>query len=215
VLLCYITDRTQFPGEEAARRRRVLQKIAEAARAGVDFIQLREKDLPTRELEALARDAVQVIRENARARTQLLINSRSDVALACGADGVHLRSDDISPLEVRSLWAAGSARRAGGAGSPVIGVSCHSVSDVMRAASEQASFVVFGPVFEKKDDPQTTVAGIERLREACTQTIPVLALGGITLGNARACVEAGAAGVAGIRLFQDHDILSTLSQLKR
>ena len=107
-LLYYITDRTAFAGDEPTRRRRLLEKIREAARAGVDYIQLREKDLPTRDLESIAREAVSVIArlrtENRELRTALLINSRIDVALAVQADGVHLRSDDLSPQEVRAIW---------------------------------------------------------------------------------------------------------------
>src|SRR5213595_110766 len=95
-LLYYITDRMQFPGDESSRRKQLLAKIAEAARCGVDFIQLREKDLSTRELELLAREAICVVRENSQSNTQLLINSRTDIALAVGLNGVHLRSDDIS-----------------------------------------------------------------------------------------------------------------------
>src|SRR5580698_9588537 len=107
-LLYYITDRAQFPGDEHARRRALLAQIAEAARAGVDYIQLREKDLSTRELEHLARESVGMIRqvgtENRELLTRLLINSRTDVALAAGADGVHLRSEDISAAMARSIW---------------------------------------------------------------------------------------------------------------
>jgi len=99
VLLYYITDRKQFPSPEPRQRELLLAKITEAARAGVDYIQLREKDLPGRELESLARDAVRICREtrNEQQETKLLINSRSDVALAAGADGVH-RPPTISPL---------------------------------------------------------------------------------------------------------------------
>src|SRR5947199_4268047 len=104
LLLCYITDRSQFSGDESARRRDLLQKIAEAARCGVDFIQLREKDLTTRELELLACEAIRAVRENSPSTTGLLINSRTDVALAVGADGVHLRSNDISPSDVRNIF---------------------------------------------------------------------------------------------------------------
>src|SRR5450755_3340018 len=94
-LLYYITDRTAFAPDEPTRRRRLLEKISEAARAGVDYIQLREKDLPTRDLESLARKAARIVAQlrtaNRDLRTVLLINSRTDVALAVGADGVHLR----------------------------------------------------------------------------------------------------------------------------
>src|SRR5579859_2078372 len=98
-LLYYITDRIAFPGDELARRRRLLEKISEATRAGVDYIQLREKDLPTRDLESLAREAVQILNQTQEKsgprRTALLINSRIDVALAAQADGIHLRGDDV------------------------------------------------------------------------------------------------------------------------
>src|SRR5215469_15066174 len=107
-LLYYITDRTAFAGDEAARRRQLLRKIGEAARAGLDYVQLREKELSTRELESLTRDSVAILvklrTENRELRTKLLINSRTDVALALGADGVHLRSDDIAPEEVKKIW---------------------------------------------------------------------------------------------------------------
>src|ERR1700676_1158511 len=101
-LLYYITDRSQFPGDGRARRRALLAKIAEAARVGVDYIQLRERDLSTRELETLAREVAELVRENSPS-TRLLINSRTDVALAAGADGVHLRGLDVSPQEVRAV----------------------------------------------------------------------------------------------------------------
>src|SRR5438128_12112578 len=91
----------RFPGRERERRERLLTRIAEAARSGVDFVQLREKDLSSRDLEDLAREAVTRIRAIS-GNTRLLINSRTDVALAAGADGVHLRSKDVSPEEVRS-----------------------------------------------------------------------------------------------------------------
>src|ERR1700758_1711799 len=111
-LLYYITDRRAFPGDERSRCRSLLEKIREAARAGVDYIQLREKDLSARELESLARDAVRICREtgNEKRETKLLINSRSDVALATGADGVHLPSYDIPASDARALWFGALAR---------------------------------------------------------------------------------------------------------
>lgn len=208
LLLYYITDRSQFAGDESARRRALLQKIDEAARCGVDFVQLREKDLSAHELEDLACAAVEAVRANSP-QTQLLINSRSDVAIACGADGVHLRAEDISPKEVHDLW-----RRAHKSSPPVIGVSCHSVVDVARAALEGASFAVFAPIFGKRDAPGSKPAGTEELRRACRQGIRVLALGGVTLSNAASCVEAGAEGVAGIRLFQNNDIAEVVRVLR-
>lgn len=213
MLLYYITDRSQFPGDENARRRALLEKIAEASRCGVDLIQLREKDLSTRELEVLTHAALRIVRSQGavsqKQATRLLINSRSDVALACGADGVHLRSDDVSPSEVRNIWA-----KAGYSSRVLVSVSCHSVADVACAESEGADFAVFAPVFEKKDAPSANPASLGLLREACRQKIPVLALGGITLKNGRACLDAGAAGVAAIRLFQENDIAEVVQQLK-
>ncbi len=211
MLLFYITDRRQFSGDENARQRTLLAKIAEGTRCGVDVIQLREKDLSTRELEVLTRAALRVSGENsAQPVTHLLINSRSDVAIACGADGVHLRSDDLSPSDVRKIWTHG-----GHPARPLISVSCHSKADVARAADEGADFAVFAPVFEKKDTPQNRAAGVDGLRQACGQKIPVLALGGVTLNNARACIDAGAAGIAAIRLFQQNDIAEVVRTLRR
>jgi len=216
LLLFYITDRTQFLGDENARQRALLAKIAEATRCGVELVQLREKDLCTRELEALTRAAVRVVRENLPTRTEnreprtrLLINSRSDVAIACGADGVHLRSDDISPSEVRKIW-----ERAEHPEGALISVSCHSAAEVARASSAGADYAVFAPVFGKKDVPRTIPAGLDGLREACRQKIPVFALGGITLGNAGACIDTSAAGIAAIRLFQENDVAEVVRRLK-
>jgi thiamine-phosphate pyrophosphorylase len=220
-LLYYITDRAAFPGDEPTRRRRLLEKIQEAARAGVDYIQLREKDLSTRDLESLAREAARIVAllrtENRKLRTALLINSRTDVALAVQADGIHLRSEDVSPEEVRMVWqhqyecGAGAPARANSPADPLIAVSCHSPAEVAQAAAAHATFAVFAPVFEKKDAPP---AGLGALQQACAAKIPVLALGGITLTNARSCLEAGAAGIAAIRLFQDNDIATVVKQLR-
>jgi len=219
-LLYYITDRTAFAADEPTRRRHLLNKIAEAARAGVDYIQLREKDLPTRELEMLAREAVYILRQlrtgNRELRTALLINSGTDIALAAGADGVHLRSDDITPPEGRAVWekcGAGASARGLSPREPLIGVSCHSPEEVKQAEADGANFAVFSPVFEKKDVPNAHPAGLAQLREACKVQIPVLALGGITLENAKSCLEAGTAGIAAIRLFQEHDIKDVVGNL--
>jgi thiamine-phosphate pyrophosphorylase len=204
LLLYYITDRTQFGGDETSLRRALLDKIAEAARRGVDFIQLREKDLSAHELEALAGDAVRMVRKNS-SRTRLLINSRTDIAVACGTDGVHLKSEDVSPSEVRKAWAKSLNSV------PVISVSCHSPAGVALAAAEAADLAVFAPVFEKQG---SRASGLNVLRNACEHPIKVLALGGVTLANARSCVEAGAAGVAGIRLFQDDDVARVVAALR-
>ena len=217
-LLYYITDRTAFAADEPTRCSRLLEKINEAARAGVDYIQLREKDLLTRDLECLAREAVHAIREalptdHHPLSTALLINSRTDVALAVQADGVHLRSDDISPAEARAIWKqcdAGAPARVSPQ-APLIAVSCHSPAEVSVAAATGANLAVFAPVFEKKD---ANPAGLEALRLACKNKIPVLALGGITLSNAHSCLAAGAAGIAAIRLFQENNIAEVVKRLR-
>ena len=217
LLLYYITDRSQFPGDEEARCHALLDKIAEAAACGVDFVQLREKDLPTRELELLAQAAMRIIREKAQPadtqapRTRLLINSRVDVAIACEADGVHLRSDDISAQDVRGVWARVAGARDH---EPQIGVSCHAPAEVASAASDGADFVAFAPVFEKKGMASIPATGLSALHEACQHRIPVLALGGVNASNIHSCIEAGATGVAGIRLFQTGDIAEVVRKIR-
>ncbi len=208
MLLNYITDRKQFPSSEPERRERLLVKIAEAARRGIDYIQLRERDLSGRELELLARAAMDRVRIPG-SKTRLLINSRTDVALAVGAGGVHLRSNDISPEGVRKIW-----REATGGKDPVVAVSCHTEAEVIVAKGSGADFVVFGPVFEKAELAEIHVAGLQALHSACRHNIPVLALGGITLTNSHSCIEAGAAGIAGIRLFQENEIEEMVKTLR-
>ncbi|MGH9517937.1 MAG: thiamine phosphate synthase [Terriglobales bacterium] len=204
MLFYYITDRVQFPGTESQRRECLLKKISEAALAGVEYIQLREKDLPGRALESLTEQAAQLIRDS-RSSTLLLINSRTDVAFAAKAHGVHLTSNDISPVDVKKIW------REAGSSKPIIAVSCHSEADVIAVQSE-SDFLVFGPVFEKRGVPET--AGIERLKQVCRHRIPVLALGGVTTENAHLCIAAGASGIAGIRLFQENDVATVVTKLR-
>lgn len=205
MLLYYITDRKQFPGDETQRRRHLLEKISEAVHAGIDYLQLRERDLSGRELESLAREALRIIRES-NSKTRLLINSRTDVALAIQADGVHLRSRDISPSDVRNVWRLSQPDTR-----PIIAVSCHTAAETAHAHRGGAEFVVFAPVFEKSGVPSS--AGLDELRLACQHAIPVLALGGVTLENAHSCIEAGASGIAGIRLFQENEITTVVSVL--
>lgn len=235
MLLYYITDRRQLPGSEEDRRRALLKKLSEAARSGVDYIQLREKDLSARDLLQLALEAVAAINSAApkgletghwKLGTRLLINSRLDVALAAGADGVHLRSDDISAAEAHVVCAkaavAHNSQRA--TRNFLVACSCHTPEEVRRAAAEGADFAVFAPVFEKGGQQGV---GLEALRAACrgippvqapeaspAVRIPVLALGGVTLQNARDCIAAGAAGIAGIRLFQENDVAEVVARLR-
>src|SRR4051812_37113948 len=219
MLLYYITDRRQFLGSESERRSALLAKVGECARAGVDYIQLREKDLSARELEKLATLVVGKVR--AAGGSKVLINSRMDVAIACGADGVHLRSgdEDPNPGDARAIFASAGAPK------PVIAASCHTEKEVTLAESHGADFVVFGRVYEKDG---TSGVGLQELRRVCATVsvadekteavtrarLPVLALGGVTLENAAECLRAGAAGIAGIRLFQQNEVAQVVSKLR-
>ncbi len=164
---------------------------------GVDFVQLREKTMEAGALTALARKMVAVL----GSQTKLLVNGRADVAIAAGAAGVHLTAyrDELTPEQVRRVFALA------GAALPLVSVSCHKVEDAQRARDGGADMIVFSPVFEKRVDGVRVGEGVEleMLRRVCAAVAPakVLALGGVTLGNAQRCVDAGAAGIAGIRLF--------------
>ena len=210
MLLCYITDRTLLADDEATRRKNLLARIESAAGAGIDFIQLREKDLSARELEKLASQAMALVARFPKSK--LLINSRLDVALAVSAHGVHLRAEDFPAGDARAI-----ADKAGK--QIVIGVSCHSAKEVALAESHGADFALLGPIFEKRGEALAPL-GLEELRRASVRRVaaasrmPVLALGGVNLANARDCVLASADGVAGIRLFQDSAMSKTVRQLR-
>ncbi len=135
-------------------------------------------------------------------RPRLLINSRADVALAVRADGVHLTSTpgELTPAQIRTLYASA------GLPAPTHSLSCHTLAEVNAAISAAPDLILFGPVFEKRTGDQLITAegsGLDLLRQACAAAapIPVLALGGITAENTPACLAAGAAGIAAIRLF--------------
>jgi thiamine-phosphate pyrophosphorylase len=195
VKLCYVTDRQALAGT-ADRQIRLLQgEIERAARAGVDWIQIREKDLPGRAISGLAREAVR----RAPASSRVLVNDRLDVACTTGAGGVHLGEQSLPVAEaLRFLQAQRLPEKF------LVGASAHSLAAALAAEKDGADYVIFGPIFGTPSkalfgEPQ----GVERLAEVCQRVgVPVLAIGGITLENAPACVRAGAAGIAAIRLFQ-------------
>jgi thiamine-phosphate pyrophosphorylase len=188
-LLCYITDRRQLRSVSLAA------VIRETLRAGVDMVQIREKDLASRELIALVQEALSASREPGRGGASVIVNDRLDVALAAGAEGVHLGAHSM-PVQVVRRFAPPPF---------VIGVSCHSLAEAMAAESGGADYLVLGPVFETPSKlGYGPPLGLEMLRGVTSRiTIPVLALGGITVERIRPCLEAGASGIAGIRIFQD------------
>jgi thiamine-phosphate pyrophosphorylase len=171
----YVTDR---------HRGDVIACAARAIRDNVDMIQVREKDLPAGDLF----DLVCRIRQLAAGtRTRVLVNDRIDIALAAGIDGVHLPANGVPPEKARPLV-------------KILGVSTHSLEEAITAERGRADFIVFGPVF---DSPGKTAVGLEPLAKiASSVRIPVLAIGGITSGNSADVLRTGAAGIAGIRLFQ-------------
>jgi thiamine-phosphate pyrophosphorylase len=175
-----------------------LSSFASLAAQNVDFVQLRNKTLPAGELLAQA----QTLLRELPPTTKLLVNGRVDVALAAGAAGVHLTAhmDELTPEHVRSLFEHADKSE------PLISVSCHTFAEVERASEAQVDLILFGPVFEKRVGSELVGEGVglEALRNACAVAsgVPVLALGGVTAANTPPCLDAGAAGVAGIRLFQ-------------
>ncbi len=193
----------------------LVEQAARLAAGGVDFLQLREKDLNAKDLIGLARRIISAARRmpaTAQRPMRVLINGRPDIALAAGADGVHLPSgaEQLTVAQVRRIFAGRvSAGRvaAGQAAAPVIvSVACHTVEEAAAASASGADLILFSPVFGKliSGGERLEGTGLERLAEACRAAgeTPVLALGGITGANAQACVDAGAEGIAGIRLFQ-------------
>ena len=202
-LLCYVTDRRSLAGAPDLAGKVLLQKIEQAAKAGVDWIQIREKDLCGQELVKLAEQTIL----RAGSSSSVLVNDRVDVACAAGAAGVHLGENSLPPSEVRKLVNRGGARA-----NFLVGVSAHSLEGALQAEQAGADYVIFGPVYTTPSkagfgEPQ----GVQRLKEVCNRlTIPVLAIGGITQENAGECVVAGAAGIAAIRLFQDTEDLEAV-----
>jgi thiamine-phosphate pyrophosphorylase len=156
-----------------------------AAETGAAIVQIRAKDISARALVDLVRAAV------VSAACPVLVNTRADVALACGAQGVHLPAGSVAPSAIRRIAPSGL----------LIGVSCHSIDELRAAENEGADFAVFGPIFSSVTKTVTPI-GLDALRAATAAVrLPVYALGGVTRENEALCVEAGAAGIAGISFF--------------
>jgi thiamine-phosphate pyrophosphorylase len=180
MMICLVTDR---------RQRAPIEQASEAAAAGVDLIHVRERDLEARELAALVDALVKVTRGSA---TRVVVNDRVDVALACGADGVHLRGDSMAAWRVRQMTSD----------SFVIGCSVHA-SDEAVAVAADVDYLVAGTVFPTPSKPEVTrFLGADGLaRIARSVHVPVLAIGGVSVERAGEVAAAGARGVAGIGLF--------------
>jgi len=193
-IVCYVTGREALGGEASTEK--LLARIRVAITAGVDWVQIRERDLTARSLLEFTKAAV----AEAGSKTRVIVNDRLDVALAAGAAGVHLRGDSV-PASVAVRWLS----ETGAPANFLVGVSCHSREDATKAEAAGANYIFFGPVFDtpakrKFGAPQ----GIAKLADVCRSVqIPVIAIGGIDKSNAAECLHAGAAGIAAIRMLQD------------
>ena len=227
-ILCYVTDRRSLSPTAAGSDSALVEKIEAVAAAGLDWVQIREKDLPGRELAALTRESVA-----RRSTARIVVNDRLDVAVSESAGGVHLGEASLPVVDV-AKWVnrsesgvvvsdhgAASQFPVAASGDFLIGASCHSLDGAKAAVRGGADYIFFGPVFAtpskaKFGEPQ----GAEKLAMVCSAVpVPVIAIGGITLENAGECIAAGAAGIAAIRLFQDASnpahVISNLKKLRR
>ena len=171
----------------------LLELIAAAVAAGIDLLQVREKSLTTKVLYELVTSAAGITRGGA---TKLLVNDRADVAASAGADGVHLTTHSLPVSVVRQSFGDDF----------LIGVSTHSLVEARTAQDENADFAVFGSVFQTPSKEQYGApVGIEELKHVCSELtpFPILAIGGVTENNVAECLDAGAHGVAAIRMFSD------------
>jgi thiamine-phosphate pyrophosphorylase len=185
-LYYYITDRVRLRDISLACCMR------RAIRWGVDFIQIREKDLDDRALFELTRRAVALARGSG---CRILVNGRADIALAAGAHGVHLPSKGLQASDIRK-WVRNSF---------LVGVSVHTIPEIRRACAQGADYLLLGHIFPTESKLGFgPPLGLHRLQKACAAaSVPVLGLGGIKPELIRPVLDKGAAGVAGIGLFQD------------
>lgn len=173
----------------------ILKLIEIAVENRISLVQIREKFLTARLLFGLTRRAAEITKNS---ETKLLVNDRADLALAAGADGVHLTENSLSVKTIRRNFPKDF----------VIGVSCHTLAAVLQAKKENANFAVFSPIFPTPN--KGAAQGTEKLKAACAAAAdyPVIALGGIDETNFQSALKAGARGVAAIRLLNDVERLS-------
>lgn len=183
-----------------------VEQVARLIDGGATLIQLRDKHLSPREFYCEAEEALKL----ARARgVRLVINDRADIALALGADGVHLGQDDMPPAAARALLGKDA----------IIGFSTHSVEQVIEAGRAPVTYVAIGPVFatssKERPDPVVGLEGVRRVRDALGRTMPLVAIGGITRENARSVLDAGADSVAVISAVLSAADPSEITRLTR
>jgi thiamine-phosphate pyrophosphorylase len=202
-----ITDRHLLTGSEPERRAALVELTARWAKSGVDYIQIREKDLSTSELRELTEKITAVVHKENQA-TKILLNGPAQIALEAGADGIHLPANAL-------MEAASQARtlfdRAGR--EATVSHACHTHNEVLKVREEsqldllattENTLILYAPIFEKRTpEGKLQGQGLEAIKSAteAAGNIPVFALGGVTKENAQSCIEAGAAGIAAIRLF--------------
>ena len=175
----------------------VVHQVSAAVAAGINLIQIREKQLTARVLFELVERASDLTRGT---NTRLLVNDRADVAVGAGADGVHLTMQSLDAAMIRKTFGK----------EVLIGTSTHSLEAAGFAQEQGADFIVFGPVFETQSKKLFgPPVGLEKLADVARELrdFPVLALGGVSLANAQDCFAAGAQGIAGISLFRDPQTL--------
>jgi thiamine-phosphate pyrophosphorylase len=187
--LYYITDRTQIKSSALDAC------IERAVDAGVVWVQIREKDLPARTLLTITQAAAGHARERNQARARVMVNDRLDVALAGAAHGVHLGTRSMPTSAVRRVVPPEF----------LVGLSCHSLQEALSAQAAGVDYLLLGPVFETPSKLRYgSPLGTDTLREVTLRvTVPVFALGGMTVGRVGICLDNGAAGIAGVRIFQD------------
>jgi thiamine-phosphate pyrophosphorylase len=220
-ILCYVTERRTLPVRAGdAAETALVEKIAAIAAAGVDWVQIREKDLPGRQLATLTCEAIARTRAlGSNHASRIVVNDRVDVAIEKGAAGAHLGESGLPVAEV-ARWVS-SKVFVGTKRDFLIGASCHSQESAIAAVRDGANYIFFGPVFATPSKAQFgEPQGLKKLAAVCGEvSIPVIAIGGITVENAGECASAGAAGIAAIRLFQDAtdpaQVVATLKNLRR
>lgn len=203
-IVCYVTESQSLGFTELGSS--ILAKIAAAVEAGVDWVQIREKEMPARQLVTIARAAVGMSShkppapgEADRLGALVLVNDRLDVALAADAAGLHLGRQSLPAHDVIA-W-----RREGKTATDfMVGLSCHTIDELRQAEDAGADYAFFGPIFDtpakRRFGPPL---GIAKLAAACLATrLRVIAIGGVTLENGTECFHAGGAGIAAIRMFQ-------------